>query len=695
MGAAAMQGWLAIRRHRRLFLGWATAIFVAGALVVAVLPESFRSSATVEIATQGIDPLAPVGEQQADPFQDDDLPSTVAAMMRSRDVAQAVLAEIPPVPPPPKPRMLQRICALTGNMICTAAPPSDPQIRNQAAIDDFLKNLAVTPESHSRILDVDVTASGAALAQALANAVVENYQRISVMQQAAQSDHAAGWLQSRTEGLQQQWLNAAQTANDYLSANNITDTNQNGVEVPLVDQQLTDAAASLEAAQGQLILAQAQHRAGSPRQAQPAEMTGANTQMLVQLESARDELAGEFGPNYPKVKTLNAQIATLRSAPVTQIGYGGPENASMQDVAAAQAQVNQLTMRLDTLTGLAAAQDAKQAQYAILQAEADNAHKAYSTFVEHAAEVADRTALAQPAITVVSEASLPLRPSFPDRPKLMLGTFFLALMAGTAAALAKDKFAEGFAEAGLGQAEGIPLLAALPYVTAKQGRQVTRHVLDEPYSRASDVMRRIAQSLSLLAVAQGRSVLVTSAGAREGRSIFSVWLASTISQVGGKALLIRTTQHDEPHDSAPVQRGFTDILFGNAKAEDVIQRDPVMEIDLISPGGVSARPLQRDDILRLRAVITQLKQAYSVVILDGPPLLAAQHGFALSEVADDTLFICRWQHSSASAVTASIDRLRAHGANVAGIVVSMMHKNVQPVAEERESRLKLTRLYGA
>jgi len=216
-------------------------------------------------------------------------------------------------------------------------------------------------------------------------------------------------------------------------------------------------------------------------------------------------------------------------------------------------------------------------------------------------------------------------------------------------------------------------------------------------------MRGIAFSLSLLAVAQGRTVLVTSAGAREGRSIFAAWLASTISQNGGRALLITTTQQTQmldqheldQHETAPVLRGFTDILFGDATAEEVTHRDPVMEIDIIPAGSICPRKLQRDDILRLRGVLAQLKQAYSVVILDSGPLLAAQDGFLLSELADETIFLCRWQVSSPSMATASIERLRAHGANVAGIVISMTQKTLQPTATERTNQQLMAKLYGA
>ncbi len=681
MGFATLQSWRAVKAHKGLFLGWCMSVLVLGAFGVAMLPARYQAGATVEIAAQAADPLAPAGQEQSDQFQDDDLPSTVAAMMQSRDVAQAVLAQLPPPPPQPS-RLTHLLCTAAPQMLCTA-PPADPQVRQQAAIDAFLQDLSVTPEPHSRILDVDVTSDSATRAQALANAVVRAYQQASITQQQAQGDHVAGWLQARTQQLQQHWLAAAQAADQYRVSHNIPETSAGGVTTPLIDQQLADAAASLDAAQAQLIDAQTQH--GQAIAAAPSPMAIADGEMLVQLETARDQLAGEFGPNYPKVNALTQQIEALRSHVGSTTGGAG---GAVLSVAGAQARVDRLTARLRSLSQGSAAQEALLAQVQILQAEADNAHAAYSTFVEHAAEVADRTTLLQPAVTMVSEAGLPLRPSFPDRPKLMLGVLLLTLVAGAAAALARQTLAPAMTgEAEL--ADEVPLLAALPFVPARKGRQIARHIFDEPQSRVAQDMRNIAQSLALLSSSgAGRAVLITSAGAAEGRSIFAAWLAAVIWQHGKSVLLIETSQQTRLalHDPAPMRRGFNDMLFNAATAEEVVQQDPATGIDLISGGSIANQALERGDISRLQAILSELKSRYDVVILDSAPLLAAPDGFMLSTAADEAIFICRWQQNSPKAVTAAIDRLRAQGVQVAGIVISMMQKNQRLAADGQRSR---------
>jgi polysaccharide biosynthesis transport protein len=679
LGAAVVQLWHAIRRHRRWFFGCCLAVWLLGVLTLAVLPPVYTATATVAITTQNIDPLAPVSEMQADQFQDDDLPQTIAAAMQSRDVAAAVLAELP----------------------AAALQPAatDPTTAQQAAIDDFLKRLNITPEPHSRIIDVDVTAKTAPLAQALANAVVENYQKISLGEQTAQSSHVADWLDSRTQDLQTRWLAAVQAANDYRSANHIADTSDGAATVPLIDQEISNAAASLEAAQAQLIDGQPLHDTGHAETAAEQPEAAATANMLAELETERGQMAGEFGPNYPKVATLDGQIAALRRAPASYGAVTIPSSAS--NLEAAKARVDRLTARLNQLTQQEAADGLTQANYLTLKAEADNAHTAYSTFVEHAAEVADRASLLQPAISSISPAGLPLRPSFPDKPKLGLGVLLLGLIAGATACRIKDQsfsFAPNF-----NSGADVPLLAVLPFVPPRPGRIIAHHMLDDPTSRASEAIQGVANALSLLSLrpGPGRCILAASSGAHEGRTTVATWLASTVRQHGEKVLLITADPLSGawvPGTMAPVKLGWSDIIFGSATAEQVIEADPVTRLDLISAGSIAGHPFEPPELIRIRSALASLRGKYALIVIDTPPLFRAADGLLLSPVADETIFVCRWQHSAPRAVTASIDRLQEKGAHVAGIIVSMVGKNADLAIDGDDGGRELSlvpHLYGA
>jgi capsular exopolysaccharide synthesis family protein len=479
----------------------------------------------------------------------------------------------------------------------------------------------------------------------------------------------------------------------------------------LVETQIANTATNLATAQAQLAQAQAQsdalHDASRNGHAgdlvvlanQPILVAAANS--LIQLQNSRDQLAAEFGPDYPKIQALDRQIAqtteTLNSQTGTALG-------SIHDnLISARAEVEQLTQNLNQLKAQAASQSAEEAQYISLTDEAQSARSVYETFLEHENDVVDRAALLEPAVTLVSHAGVPLQPTFPNKPKLAIGVFALALATGLAAIFIRDYFAVGFTEMeDISATTQLPVLATLPYMTARQGRPIERHVLDDPFSRASEAVRGLAAKLALLAgdVSRPRSVLVASAGAAEGKSTLAVWLAITARQ-GGQAVLLIDGDHrrgtllgEEPASLSP---GLTDLITGQAMPNGVIKTDPVTKVDFIPSGRTMARPFGPEEISRLRDLIESLKKSYSLIVIDTPPLLAMTDGLVHGNVADQTIFVVRWQQTSRKAVNASLERLRAYGAKIPGVVVTMLDESPNLAFDGAYSRREmklLGRPYG-
>jgi succinoglycan biosynthesis transport protein ExoP len=698
------------RRHLRLFLTCFAGIILVGAAVILLLKPSYTATAVVMIGPQNADPAAPIGQQTADTI-DDDVSATDASRMQSRDVAAAVLAQIPPLPAPAGFNIGEILCRIGVTPLCANAGPVDPVAVQQAEIDKFLKTVVIVPELHSHAIDVSVTAPTGPRAALLADAVVTAFQQRDLTQQTDDINRVAAWLDTRTSELQQHWLDAVNTANAFSVAHGLTNANDGATTTPLIDTQITNTATSLAAAQAQLAQAQAQsdalhaaslagHASGLVDMAnQPVLAAAANS--LLQLQQSRGQLAGEFGPDYPKIKALDRQIAeteaTLNSQTASALG-------SINDtLISAQANARQLTKNLDQLKTQAAGQSAEEAQYLSLTDEALSAKNVYETFLEHENDVVDRAALLEPPVILVSHAGVPLHPTFPNRPKLAIGIFALALATGLAAIFIRDHLSIGFDEIdGISTSTQLPVLAMLPHLSAKLGGPIERHVLDDPFSSASEAVRGLAAKLALLAgdTTRPRAVLVASAGAAEGKSTLAVWLAITARQGGQAVLLIdgdhrRGTLMGETAGSA--KPGLTDLISGQAKPADVIKTDPATKIDFIPSGMTMSRPFGPEEISRLRLLIESLKKSYSLIVIDSPPLLAMTDGLVLGNVADQTVFVVRWQETSRKAVSASLERLRAYGAKVPGIVLTMLDENPSLAYDGSYSRREmqlLSRPYG-
>ena len=77
----------------------------------------------------------------------------------------------------------------------------------------------------------------------------------------------------------------------------------------------------------------------------------------------------------------------------------------------------------------------------------------------------------------------------------------------------------------------------------------------------------------------------------------------------------------------------------------------------------------------MRALLGELKRSYPLIVIDSPPLLGMSDALVYSRLADQTVFVCRWKDTSRVAVINCIERLRAAGANLTGVVLSMVDAN--------------------
>ncbi|MDE2240195.1 MAG: AAA family ATPase, partial [Rhodospirillales bacterium] len=422
---------------------------------------------------------------------------------------------------------------------------------------------------------------------------------------------------------------------------------------------------------------------------------------LMTLENSRNQLSAEFGPDYPKIRALDAEIGQTRTVVKSQTKAAlGSIQAQLDS---SKAEVKQLSDDLHQLTTQAGAQSASQAQFLTLSQEADGARTIYETFLEHENDVVDRAALLEPPVQIVSHATVPSRPTFPNKPKLAIGIFIIALAAGIGAVFIKTYLSEGFEEADELQATvSVPLLASLPRVTQTDG-SVANYIANAPFSRSGEAVRGLLTKLALLSVdnTRPRAVLIASAAAREGKSTLSMWLATAARQ-GGQSVLMIDGDHRRGNlmngATGIAKLGLTDLLAGRASAAELIRTDPNTKIDYIPAGAAMTRPFGAEEIRHFQQALVALKQKYSLIVINSPPLLAMTDALVYGNIADQTVFICRWQQTSRTAVTTSLDRLRSYGARVAGIVVTMAddYSTLAYGGEYRKREIRLIgRLYGS
>ena len=679
-----------INRHRWLFVATACLVTVLCIGIVALLPVRYTATASVVVAPISPDPLHSMPMREEGLVRDDEV-VTQAALMTSRDLAVAIVGKFDVAAAPgPLNTLASKLCSwllLIDHLpaICETAP----EVTLNEHVASFLTRLRATPVPRTRMIDLAYTDADPDVAAAALNALVEAYQKDQVARRAVDLSRTSNWISERAETLRRNWLQAEVVAGQFRTSSGLTpNVSREGTSQPLVSQQMVSAAASLSAGQSELSAALARQEAlrsavSAPDKRsmvamrdEPGLVSLAN--QLSTLQTQLDDMRAHFNRGYPGFSQVEAQIASLErqmSAETLRALHAIEVDVQIKRAATERMQRTLMALRLE-----AVGVNAKQVQANTLDDEARTARTVFETFLARAKQLDDRASLLQSQIQFAAHAVSPDRPSFPDRHRMWLGGAVLGLATAAGAVWLREYLARGFSNISrIGGSLAVPFLCAIPTVRCRGAATALPHYVQlNPFSSASEAMRSLLTGLQVGRLpdkAPVRSVIVASATGQEGKTTTSIWLAATAARGGSKVLLI-----DGDHRRGLVKErlqgnkvmGFSNLVFGNAKLDDVLERHDGMEFDFIGSGGPVARPFGRNEIERLRKVVTGLETRYDLVIIDTPPLLALTDTLIYASVTSGTIFLCRWGRTGRTAVASCLDRLRAAEANILGIAVSMI-----------------------
>jgi capsular exopolysaccharide synthesis family protein len=277
--------------------------------------------------------------------------------------------------------------------------------------------------------------------------------------------------------------------------------------------------------------------------------------------------------------------------------------------------------------------------------------------------------LAQPAYAASQVAPTPVRDG--------LVGLALGILLGLGLAFLTDTLDTRIRSADeVGGTLGLPLLARL----ARPPRRLQRHdslvMLAEAAGARVDAYRILVKNIELTTIGRPiRTLLVTSAVAREGKSTTAANLAVAFAQTGKRVALV-DMDFRRPYllnffGVMPL-RGITDVVLGEI---DLMQALAPIEasmngsrsyghsalptrhpIQLLPPGRLPPDPANFIDSAAVSEIVTELAGRTDIVIIDGPPLLPVSDARALSTKVDGLLLVVR-QQSMRRTVLAELRRI--------------------------------------
>lgn len=368
---------------------------------------------------------------------------------------------------------------------------------------------------------------------------------------------------------------------------------------------------------------------------------------LATLEVEKRKLLTDMTEMHPEVRGVQGQILQVQQKLLStyeQLLSGLSERAASirQDLERYEARVRQLPEAERDLARLTRRSTVNAEIYTFLLQKHEEARLARAATIS--------------SVNIIDPAIVPDRPVKPQKAKNLLLGLIVGCMAGIGLAFLLEYMDDSIKDGELAKREvGLPLLSVIPYIgldhKGKEARELAvsnnnRRVLIaqfKPKSAAAEAFRSLRTALHFSALGREKKVLlVTSAFPSEGKTTISGNLAVTLAQTGNRVLLVgcdlrKPTLQDMfgGADSA----GLTEVLVGDAKAEDVIKPTGLFQLDFLPAGAVPPNPAELLESDRMKNLIGDLREQYDVILLDAPPILAVTDATVLTSLAEQVVWV--------------------------------------------------------
>jgi capsular exopolysaccharide synthesis family protein len=170
-----------------------------------------------------------------------------------------------------------------------------------------------------------------------------------------------------------------------------------------------------------------------------------------------------------------------------------------------------------------------------------------------------------------------------------------------------------------------------------------------------------------------KTIIVTSANKSEGKSTVSTNLAIALAEAGRKVLIVDFDfRRPRIHSILGLQQepGSMDILFNNAKVEDIIQPTLIPNVFALTSGKRPPNPAEITRSAKLRELVRNLKSEYDHIIIDSPPFGIISDAAPLIQESDGVVLAVRFNQTKSPELDLTVDNLSKVKANVIGTVMT-------------------------
>ena len=668
-----------LRRHKWRILGFVLACCIATLLVSKRLTPMYAATATVDVDRQMPTTLLGQDSGRATVNDADEYLATQINLIKADSVVRPVVQKL-------------RLRDVDGKDLIDG-----PGEVRSAAVEDapvHLKRLEVIRPPNTYLLQISYESPNPRLAAEVANAVANSYLQHSFEIRFKSSASVSEFMTRELEELKAKMERSSDALAKFQRDLSVVNPEE---KTSILSARLQQLNTEYTNAQADRVRKEVGFNAMQSGQMEAA-LISTQGQSLKKLTEARDEAQSRladvklhYGTNHPEFKKAQGQVSELdRQLEVAKTSI--TEQVAIEYRTAAQRE-SILKQELARTKAESDALNAKSFGYEELKREAEADNKLYNELIRKIKEASINANFQTSNVRIADLARPPLKPVFPRTRLNVLIAFLFSTILAIGAAVMSDvldntlKDPEQIARTLKTQVIGtLPSMKSWrarlgPMSKSDKAELVPLGELGDRYASGYDEAVRTLRNSILLTDFDRRlrSVLLTSASPSEGKSTVAAHLAVAHAEQKHRTLLIdgdlrRPSLHK--FFEVPMNAGLSSVVLSSAKwREVVIKVDSVPGLDIMPAGPPSRRAA---DMVgnRLSQILEEAGLEYDLIVLDAPPLLGFPEPLQMAVNVDGVIVVSVAGQTSRKAVASVLSTLHRLRANVIGLVLNEVRKEM-------------------
>ena len=682
--------WRALAKRRWSILGLTVLVAILAMLVVSNIRPQYRAAATILIE-QGKNKVVSIEEVYSQGMIQREYYQTQVEILKSEELARKVVRKLKLTSHPdydPRQAPSGWLARLTGSESAAEQSKVSEEDALKLVVQRFKRDLQIQLVRNSQLVQILFVAHDKELSAKVPNALAEVYIESDLEARMAMTQKASEWMRERMGELRTKVDASEKALQDYRDRERIVDTK--GLAMSGAGRQLEELTKNLvearqKRAEAESAYSQVQQirtgRTQASYESVPVVLRHPLVQRMKEVEAEADrrltDASKRYGPEHPKMVQAKAELEAARENTRKQmeIVVGGLQKEYEAARANEAAVAGALSQSKSDIQGI----NRKEFQLGVLEREVGQNRNLYDMFVNRLKETSAAGDLQSTVARVIDPANVPSSAFAPNRIQIVSIAAAVTLILAAMLALLLDRLANTLnSTTDVENRLGVPALGVLQKIKGfmKKGFVSELAFFNDTQSTFSEAVRTVRTSVLMSSLDDPHKVVViTSSVPEEGKTTLSFNLACALGQV--KKVLLVDGDLRRPKIGKLTGRdarapGLADLVAGQAQVSQCVFFDDRAGIHILPAGTVPPNPLELLSSKRFEDVISKLKEAFDIVLIDSAPLQLVSDAQVLSQFASSVIYVVKADSTPYQVAQNGLKKLRRANAPVLGVVLNQL-----------------------